>query len=77
MVDFRKMRFSVECPNCGGKMSTTVFDTAMENSLSCHKCATTLKVRDEGGSLRNVLTNLDISRQDAEASVLEYLRSRD
>ena len=77
MVDFKKLRFSVECPNCGIPMSTTVFEAAMEHSLTCRSCHTTLKVRDEGGSLKNGLTNLDFSREAAEVSVLGYLRSRD
>lgn len=77
MVDFKKLRFSIECPNCGIPMSTSVFDTAMEHNLICQKCNTTLKVHDEGGSLKNGLTNLDFSREAAEVSVLGYLRSRD
>lgn len=77
MVDFRKLQFSIECPTCGGQMKTTVFETAMEKKLTCVKCKLSLNVTDIGGSLKNAISNMDISRQDAEVSVLEYLRSRD
>ena len=76
MVDYKKLRFSIECPKCKSKIKGTVLDIAMESKFKCHDCGTKIRFKDEGGSIKNSMDNMQHSMEKVEANVLGYLKSR-
>lgn len=69
MVDLKKEKVEVDCPECGKAMQVSIEAVLAQRTVPCPKCKASIKLVDKNGSVQKTVQKIDKALKDLDASL--------